>query len=72
MKKSVAAIVTFSIIVVVLIIGGVPSFETVWSFPGNFELFKNFSKNHLQKRSFLRYQKQISVKIEARKKNYLR
>jgi len=47
MKKSVAAIVTFSIIIVVLIIGGVPSFETVWSFPGNFEFFKNFPTDDL-------------------------
>jgi AGCS family alanine or glycine:cation symporter len=42
MKKSTAAIITFTIIVIVLIIGGVASFETVWSFPGNFDFFKTF------------------------------
>lgn len=42
MKKSTAGIITLLIIFLVLIIGGVPFFETVWSFPGNFEVIGNF------------------------------
>jgi AGCS family alanine or glycine:cation symporter len=42
MKKSVAGIITFGIIISVLIFGGVDFFESVWSFPGNFEFIKNF------------------------------
>ena len=42
MKKSTAGIITFGIIIIALVIGGVASFETVWSFPGNFEFFKTF------------------------------
>ena len=41
MKKSIAGIITLLIIFVVLLIGGVPFFDTVWSFPGNFEFIKN-------------------------------
>ena len=41
MKKSVASIITLSVIFVFLIFGGVPLFETVWSFPGNFDFIKN-------------------------------
>lgn len=42
MKKSTVGIITLIIIFSFLIIGGVPFFETVWSFPGNFESVKNF------------------------------
>ncbi|MBM4171385.1 MAG: alanine:cation symporter family protein [Ignavibacteria bacterium] len=42
MKKSTAGIITLVIIFTILIIGGLPFFESVWSFPGNFELLKNF------------------------------
>lgn len=42
MKKSTAGIISLSIIFLILIFGGVPFFETVWSFPGNFESIKNF------------------------------
>lgn len=42
MKKSTVGIITLIIIFSFLIIGGVPFFETVWSFPGNFESIKNF------------------------------
>ncbi len=42
MKKSYAGILALSIIFLVLIIGGVPFFETVWAFPGNFDIIKNF------------------------------
>jgi hypothetical protein len=43
MKKSTAGILTFGIIIIILIIGGVHFFESVWSFPGNFD----FSSLHL-------------------------
>jgi len=47
MKKSTAGILAFCIIVIVLIIGGVHFFESVWSFPGNFEFFKNLPSEDL-------------------------
>lgn len=42
MKKSTAGFIFFFAILIVLVIGGVDFFESVWSFPGNFEFFKNF------------------------------
>ena len=42
MKNSTAGILTFGIIVIALIIGGVHFFVSVWSFPGNFDFFKTF------------------------------
>lgn len=42
MKKSTAGTISFAIIIIVLIVGGVSFFESVWSFPGNFEFMKNF------------------------------
>ena len=47
MKKSIAGLITFGIIIIVLIIGGVDFFESVWSFPGNFEIFKSFPNENL-------------------------
>lgn len=42
MKRSTAGVIAFSIIILILIIGGVTFFESVWSFPGNFDFMKNF------------------------------
>lgn len=42
MKRSIAGLVTFLVIITVLIIGGVAFFESVWSFPGNLDFIKNF------------------------------
>lgn len=42
MKKSIAGITTLVIIFLLLIFGGIPFFETVWTFPGNFEVIGNF------------------------------
>lgn len=42
MKRSTAGIIAFLLIVLLLGIGGVTFFESVWSFPGNFEFFKSF------------------------------
>lgn len=42
MKKSTAGLLTLAIIFIIIIFGGVPFFELVWSFPGNFESIKNF------------------------------
>ena len=47
MKKSTAGILTFGIILIILIIGGVAFFESVWSFPGNFEFFQNLPSEDL-------------------------
>lgn len=41
MKRTKAGIFTFILIIIVLIIGGVSFFESVWSFPGNLEFIKN-------------------------------
>lgn len=42
MKKSTAGIITLGIIFAIFIFGGQDFFNTVWSFPGNFESIKNF------------------------------
>lgn len=42
MKKSIAALITFGIIFILVMMWGVSLFETVWSFPGNFESIGNF------------------------------
>ena len=41
MKRSTAGIITFLLIISLLVIGGVSLFESVWSFPGNFDFIKN-------------------------------
>jgi AGCS family alanine or glycine:cation symporter len=47
MKKSTAGLLAFAIIIVVLIVGGIDFFDSVWSFPGNFEFFKTFPTKDL-------------------------
>ncbi|UCH64496.1 MAG: sodium:alanine symporter family protein [Ignavibacterium sp.] len=47
MKKSTAGIIAFAIIIIILIFGGVSFYESVWSFPGNFEFVKNFPSEDL-------------------------
>src|SRR3972149_9979706 len=47
MKKSTAGLIFFIIILTVLIIGGVTFFESVWSFPGNFDFFTTFPSKEL-------------------------
>jgi alanine or glycine:cation symporter, AGCS family len=42
MKRSTAGVLAFSLIIIILVIGGVSFFESVWSFPGNFDFMKNF------------------------------
>jgi AGCS family alanine or glycine:cation symporter len=42
MKKSIAALITYAVIVVLIAIWGVALFETVWVFPGNYESIGNF------------------------------
>lgn len=42
MKKSLAALITYAVIVVLIAIWGVSLFETVWVFPGNYESIGNF------------------------------
>lgn len=42
MKKSAAAIVTYTIIFIILLFWGVSFFEAVWVFPGNFNFIGNF------------------------------
>lgn len=42
MKRSTAGIIAFLTIVIIIIIGGVSFFDSVWSFPGNFDFLKNF------------------------------
>lgn len=47
MKRSKAGIITFLLIVIALIVGGVSFFESVWSFPGNFDFMKNLPSPEL-------------------------
>ncbi|MFI5237604.1 MAG: alanine/glycine:cation symporter family protein [Ignavibacteriales bacterium] len=42
MKRSVAGIIAFFLIIALLVIGGVSLFESVWAFPGNFDFIKSF------------------------------
>ena len=42
MKKSIAAIITYSIMIVIILIWGLSFFEAVWSFPGNFDFIGKF------------------------------
>jgi AGCS family alanine or glycine:cation symporter len=42
MKRSSLGIIFFIIIILIVIIAGLPSFDVVWSFPGNFDFIKNF------------------------------
>jgi AGCS family alanine or glycine:cation symporter len=47
MKRWSLAIVVFGIIAVILAIWGVPFFEKVWVFPGNFDFFKSFPSEEI-------------------------
>ena len=47
MKKSTLGIITFAIIFAVLLIWGMPFYDAVWSFPGNFNFFKEFPTSTL-------------------------
>ncbi len=47
MKKSITGIITLAVIFLIVIFGGVPIFDTVWSFPGNFEIIKNFPSSNI-------------------------
>ncbi len=42
MKKSTAALVTYAVIFLLVLMWGVSLFETVWVFPGNFDFIGNF------------------------------
>ena len=42
MSRSIAGLILFSIIIVILIVGGVAFYESVWAFPGNFDFMANF------------------------------
>ncbi|MFQ6610974.1 MAG: alanine/glycine:cation symporter family protein [Fidelibacterota bacterium] len=47
MKKSTAGLITFTIIFLILIFWGTPFYDAVWSFPGNFDFFKQFPSEKL-------------------------
>lgn len=47
MKKAHAGLITLALILIIVIIGGVPLFDTVWSFPGNFDFIKNFPTSEI-------------------------
>jgi len=42
MKKQHIALISFAIILVLLIVGGISFYEAVWTFPGNFSFFETF------------------------------
>ncbi len=41
MSRSIAGLILFSIIIVILIVGGISFYESVWAFPGNFDFIAN-------------------------------
>lgn len=41
MSRSTAGLILFSIIIVILIVGGISFYESVWAFPGNFDFIAN-------------------------------
>jgi AGCS family alanine or glycine:cation symporter len=47
MKRSTAGIIAFILIITLLVIGGVSFFESVWSFPGNFDFIKDFPSKEI-------------------------
>lgn len=47
MKKSTGGIIFFSLIIIILIFGGVAFYESVWSFPGNFEFIRDLPSDDL-------------------------
>ncbi len=47
MKRSSAGLIVFLLIIVILIFGGVAFYESVWSFPGNFNFIKDFPSKQL-------------------------
>jgi AGCS family alanine or glycine:cation symporter len=42
MKRSTTGVIAFLVILIILILGGVTFFESVWAFPGNLNFLKNF------------------------------
>ncbi len=46
-RKSTGAIITYSIIAIIIGVFGIKIFEKVWEFPGNFETIKNFPSSSL-------------------------
>ncbi|NQV37445.1 MAG: alanine:cation symporter family protein [Candidatus Marinimicrobia bacterium] len=47
MKKSIAGLIAFALIFLVLVIWGMEPYDAVWTFPGNFEWVKNFPSENL-------------------------
>ena len=41
MSRSIAGLILFSIIIVILVVGGIAFYESVWAFPGNFDFIAN-------------------------------
>jgi alanine or glycine:cation symporter, AGCS family len=41
MSRSIAGLILFSIIIVILVVGGISFYESVWAFPGNFDFIAN-------------------------------
>ncbi len=47
MRKSLGGIITYVILLIILLVFGLSFFESIWSFPGNFEFFKTFPSKEL-------------------------
>lgn len=47
MQKSTLGLLTFSIIALILIVFGISFFDAIWTFPGNFDIIKNFPSEDL-------------------------
>ncbi len=46
-NRTIYGLISFSIIFLILIVFGLKFFTSIWSFPGNFEIFKNFPSDNL-------------------------
>lgn len=47
MSKSTLGLIAFALILAILVIFGIPFYDAVWSFPGNFDFFKSFPTEEL-------------------------
>ena len=47
MRKSIAALISFGIILLVILIFGIEIFDEVWSFPGNIPFIKDLPSENM-------------------------
>lgn len=47
MKRSTAGLIAYGVILTILLVFGISFYDAIWSFPGNFEVIKNFPSKDL-------------------------